>query len=136
MKKFWVIGLITLQTITGIAHTIGLFVNIPPANETEKQLLNLTTNYYRDMGMGIHRSTYELVFAVSSCFSLLCFFGATSNIYLRKSVELKGFLGVQLIFFGTLFVIMFVYTFLPPTVLTGAILLFNIGAYLSYKKQS
>jgi hypothetical protein len=136
MRKFWLNGLITFQILTGVAHTLGMFVETPPANETEKQLLNLTTNYYRDMGMGIHRSTYELVFAVSSCFSLLCFFGATSNIYLRKSVELKGFLGVQLIFFGTLFVIMFVYTFLSPTVLTGAILLFNIGAYLSYKKQS
>lgn len=136
MKRFWVIGLITFQTITGIAHTIGLFVNVAPVNETEKQLLDLTTNYYRDMGMGINRSTYELVFAVSSCFSLLCFFGAVSNFYFRNNFELVGFLGVQLIFFGVLFGIMLAYTFLPPIILTGAILLFNVGAYVSHKRQS
>jgi len=134
MKNFWVNGLIALQTLTGVAHTIGLFVNVVPANETEKQLLQLTTQYYRDMGMGIHRSTYELFFAVSSCFSLLCFFGAASNFYFRNNAGLKGFLGIQFAIFGALFGIMFAYTFMPPIVLTGSILLFNIGAYLSHKQ--
>jgi hypothetical protein len=135
MKKFWFNGLITAQVLTGIAHTLGMFVTVPPANETEKQLLDLATNYYRDMGMGIHRSTYELTFAVSSCFSLLCFFGAASNIYFRSDARLKGFLGLQLIFFGALLGIMLAYTFLPPITLTGAILLFNVGAYALLKKE-
>jgi hypothetical protein len=135
MKKFWFNGLITAQVLTGIAHTLGMFITVPAANEKEKQLLDLATNYYRDMGMGIQRSNYELTLALSSCFSLLCFFGASSNIYLRKDTRLKGFLGLQLIFFGTLFGIMLAYTFLPPITLTGAILLFNIGAYAFLKKE-
>lgn len=136
MKKFWFNGLITAQLLTGIAHTLGMFITVPPANETEKQLLYLTTNYYRDMGMGIHRSAYEITFAISSCFSLLCFFGATANIYFRNETRLKGFVGLQLVFFGTLFGIILVYTFLPPIVLTGTVFLFNLVTYGILKKES
>jgi len=87
---------IVMQALTGIFHTIGFSPTVS-----------------------------SLFFALSACFSLLCFMGAMLNFYLlRKKVSpglMKGINGIQAIIFGVCFVLMLFYTFLPPVVCTGLI---------------
>lgn len=116
---------IVMQALTGIFHTIGLLADTPPKNDTEKQLMALMDDYHMPDGMGFSPTVSSLFFALSACFSLLCFMGAMLNFYLlRKKVSpglIKGINGIQAIIFGVCFVIMLFYTFLPPVVCTGLI---------------
>jgi hypothetical protein len=79
----------------------------------------------------------DLFNALSSCFTLVYFLGALTNWYLlQKKVDpkiLKGISGIQVIVFGSVFLIMLVLTFLPPIVLTGLSFLFISLAYLFNK---
>ena len=53
---------------------------------------------------------------------------------MKKKVEapiLKGFVGINLLVFGICFVMMLIFTFLPPVVLTGLIVVFLVLAYLT-----
>lgn len=135
MKRynFWLWAAIIFQLLTGIFHSLSLFVTPAPQNETERQLLALMTSYKRDLGGGFHRTTAELLAALSSCFTLLCFLGGLTNAYLmRKRVAadiLRGVVGIQVLIFGACFVMMLIFTFLPPIILTGLIWLVLIMAY-------
>jgi hypothetical protein len=132
-------ALITIQFLTAFLHSLS-FVNAPlAANETEQKLIDLMTQYKQDLGMGIHRSTYELFTGLSACFSLLCVFGGSINIYfLRKNLAPSlwpGLLGIQIILFGILFILMIRFTFLPPIVCTGLIFITSIIAYQLAQKE-
>ena len=122
---FWLSVAIVLQLLTGVGHSVGIFIAPRPANETERQLVELLLNYEQDMGAGIHRTMWDLFRALSSCFSLLCLLGALTNIYLlRKQVSadlVRGLVGIQVIVFGICFGVMAVFTFLPPIIATGLV---------------
>lgn len=125
---FWLWLAVVFLFLTGLIHAIGLFIGPAPANETERLLLDLMMNYKQDLGAGFHRSMWNLFTALSSCFSFVCFLGGFTIAYLlKKKVTpeiLKGIVGIHLLVFGVCFVVMVIFTFLPPIVLTGLVVLF------------
>ena len=140
MKRhtFWLKTAVTFMFLTAAIHATSLFIKPAPKNETEHQLLDLMTNYRQNL-MGFHRSTAELVTALSSCFSLLCLLGGLTNAYmLRKKVSgelLKGFVALNLLVFGLCFVIMLLLTFPPPFVLTGLVAFSLTLTYFTVPKE-
>ena len=136
---FWLWLAIVFQLLTAITHSLSFFVTQVPTNDTEKQLLDLMTNYRLDMGAGFHRSTNNLFMAVSACFTLLYLFGGLTNIYLlKKRVEvglLRGFLVIQIFVFGITFGVMALFAFLPPITLTGLVFLFLAIAFFTLPRE-
>ena len=131
---FWLWVAVAFQLLTVLAHSSSFLVTPVPNNETERQLLDLMTNYQMDMGAGLHRSMRNLFNALSACFSLLYALGALTNFYLlRKRVDadlVRGFLLIQLLVFGITFGVMALLTFLPPITLTGLVFLFLALAFI------
>ena len=137
---FWLWVAVVFQLLTTLAHSLSFFVTPKPLNESERQLIDLMTNYQLDMGAGFRRSTNNLFMALSACFPLLYLFGGLTNIYLlKKRVEvdlLKGFLVIQIVVFGITFGVMVLLTFLPPITLTGLVFLFLAIAFFILPKQT
>lgn len=130
---FWLWAAVVFQLLTAVFHSLSLFITPVPQNETERQLFDLMTSYKLDAGGGFHPSIRNLTTALSSCFSLLCLLGGLTNAYLlRKKVVadlVKGLVRIQLVVFGLCFVIMATFTFLPPIVLSGLIVLALTATY-------
>ncbi len=137
--SFWIWATVVMQLLTAVFHTIGLFVKQPPENDTERQMMELVTTYKIDAGAGFKPTFMNLFTALSACFSLLCFLGGFINLYLYRknasAVIFKGVLGISLLIFTVCFVLMTSFTFLPPVVCTGLIVLFLSGAWFTVKKQ-
>lgn len=136
--SFWIWGAIVTQLLTAAFHSLSFFAKQEAANESEKQLLDITGNYKADLGMGFHRTFAELFTGLSLCFTLICLFGALINWYFKKRnlpAELwKGFLLIQMIIYGAVFAAMLAFTFFPPIVCTGLIFVFVTTSYLTVKK--
>lgn len=118
-------ALITFQFLTALFHSMS-FISKPTAtNETEEKLIDLFTNYKQDLGAGFSRSTFDLFTGLSTSFTLICILGGWINLFfLRKKLDSslwRGLLFIEMIVFGALFLFMFLFTFLPPIVLTGLI---------------
>jgi len=124
----WLWIAVVLLLFTGAVHSLSLFMTPAPQNETEKQLLLLLTTYKQDAGAGFHPTLGDLLTALSSCFTFLCLLAGASTAYLlRKKVApdiLKGLVLIQLLVMSACFVVMLIFTFLPPIVLTGLCVLF------------
>jgi hypothetical protein len=125
---FWLWLAAVFLFLTGLIHSIGLFISPVPANETERQMLELMMNYKQDMGAGFHRSMRNLFTALSSCFTFVCALGGLTSAYLLKKKApadiLKGIVRIHLLVFAACFIVMVIFTFLPPIVLTGLVTLF------------
>jgi hypothetical protein len=123
-----------------IIHATTLFVSLPPGNNTEKQLFTLMDTYMFDFGAGFRRTMNELTLVFSACFCLFFLFGGLLNWYLlRKKVEpqiMKGVITINLIIFGISFVLIAVFSFLLPIILTGLIIIFLILARFTISKNS
>jgi hypothetical protein len=136
MKRytFWLWLAIVFLLLTGAVHSLSLFIAPVAQNETERQLINLMTNYKQDMGAGFHRSMMQLFTALNSCFTLFCLFAGLTNAYLlRKQVApeiLKGILRINVAIFAVCVVMMAVFAFLLPVVMIGLVLLFLTIAML------
>jgi hypothetical protein len=130
MKKYptWLKIAAIVQLIAAVLHAVTLFVELPPANETEKQLFTLMDTYKFDFGAGFHRTMGQLLFALSACFCLVCLLGGLLNLYLlRKKVSsdlIRGVIDINLFVFGILFVLTVGFAFLMPVILSGLIMLF------------
>ena len=137
--RFWLWFAVVVLLLNALIHSITLFVEPAPANETERQLVSLLVNYKSDFGAGFHRSMKEIFIALSACFSLVCLLGGlTLAFLLRKQAEvriLKGVVGIHVLVFGICFAVMVVFTFLPPIVLTGLIFLSLLLAYFLIPRQ-
>jgi hypothetical protein len=135
--RFWLWAAIVLLFANALIHSLTLFIEPAAQNETERQLRELMTSYRIDFGAGFRRNTKELVTALSSSFSLLCLLAGLTLSYLARQntqVEmrvLKGVVGMHLIEFALCFIIVAVFTFLPPIILMGLIFLSLLMAYLS-----
>lgn len=131
--SFWIWGTIVAQLLTAFFHSLSFISPAKPRNEMEKQLVEITTNYKLDMGAGFKRSFYNLFVGVSSCFTIIYVFGAALNWYfLRAGINAqvwKGFLMIQLITFCIIFVLQVRFTFLPPIIVTGLVVLFLAITY-------
>lgn len=124
-QRVWLWGAVILMFLTAAAHSLSFFVTPVPANDTERQLYDLLQNYRLDLGAGFHRSTQDLVTALSACFPLLYVLGGLTILYLmRRQVAadvMQGMLRVQLLVLGVAFGVMLVFAFLPPIALTGLV---------------
>lgn len=122
---FWIKTAAVLQILTGLIHSLSFFNDPRATNDTERQLVELMSAYRMDLGAGFHPTMSDLFTSMSACFALLYLFAAWINVYLlRKNIggELwKGLLNIQRFVFGISFVVMVVFTFLPPIVLTGLV---------------
>lgn len=135
---FWLTAAVLFQFLTGVIHALSLFVKPEPTNDTERQLLDLMTSYRIDAGAGFHPTWANLFTALSSCFTFVCVLGGLTLGYLMiKHTEpriMKGLIGINLAVFGVIFVMMAVFTFLPPVVCTGLIVINLIAAYIAVPK--
>jgi len=136
---FWLWLAIVFQLLNALGHSLSFLISPVPANETERQLIELMNNYRMDMGAGIHRSMQQLFTALSACFPLLFLLGGLNNIYcLKKKVDtglLRGFLAIQIIVFGICFGVMAVFTFMPPIVLSGLVFFALAAAFFLTPKE-
>ncbi|MEQ1745837.1 MAG: hypothetical protein ABMA02_10445 [Saprospiraceae bacterium] len=125
-KKWWWAA-VALQLLTAVVHALSLFGDPVPANDTERQLIDLMQNYKQNLA-GMEVTIQGLFTALSSCFSLLYLFGGLVNAYLlRRSQDealLDGVLWINLPVFGLCFIIMAVFTFPPPIIMTGLVFVF------------
>ena len=131
--SFWIWGIIITQLLTSFFHSLSFIAKPKPKNDTEKQMLDLLANYKMDMGGGIKRSFANLFIGVSICFTIIYVLGAALNWYFLKagiSTEVwKGFLLIQLIVYGLVFLLQLRFTFWPPIIVTGLVFLFLVGTY-------
>ena len=136
---FWLWIAIAFLLLNTIIHTITLFIQPAPQNEIERQLIQLMTTYHNDFGAGFHPTPQNLFTALSSCFSLLCLLGALMNAYLvkkRVSIEImRGVLAIDLLVFGICFVVVAIFTFLLPIIMTGLIVVFLTLAFITLLRE-
>lgn len=144
MKNYttWLKAASISQFIFAVIHTLTLFITPPQnnvANETEKQLLKLMDTYQFDFGAGIHRTMNELTFVFSTSLSLLLILSGLINWFLlRKRTDsevMKGIININLIVFGICFVVVAMYAFHFPIVLSGIIFIFLILARISLRNS-
>lgn len=118
LYRISIIASIIFLILTGILHSLSFITQPAPANDTEKQLLDLMQNYKMDLGAGFIRTFQQIFLSLSACFTLLCLFGGVLLYYLYKNnigkLLMTGVLNIYLVFFGVLFVLMWALTFLPP----------------------
>lgn len=130
---FWIWGTIIAQLLTALFHSLSFISPAKPRNDMEKQLIEINSKYKIDMGAGIKRSFYNLFIGVSACFTLIFIMGAIMNWYfLNAGIDggvWKGFLLIQLIVYGLIFLLQVRFTFLPPIIVTGLVFLFLAGTY-------
>ena len=138
--SFWLWVAIAFQLLNALAHSLSFIITPVPANETERQLLDLMSNYRMDMGAGFSRSMHQLFTALSACFPLLFLLGASNNIYvLKRRLDpsvIKGLLAIQLIIFGICFGLMVVLTFLPPIVMSGLVFVSLAAAFFLTPREN
>jgi len=138
--SLWLWIAIGFMLLNAAVHSVTLFIEPAPQNETERQLAQLMATYRNDFGAGFHPTPANLFTALSSCFSLLCLLGGLLNAYLIKkrvgAEIMRGVIAIDLLVFGICFIVMAVFTFLPPIVLTGLIALFLTIALLAVLRSS
>ena len=136
---FWLWIAIAFLLLNTIIHSATLFIQPAPQNEIERQLIHLMTTYHNDFGAGFHPTPQNLFTALSSCFSLLCLLGALMNAYLvRKRVSteiMRGVLAIDLLVFGICFVVVAIFTFLLPIIMTGLIVVFLTLTFITLLRE-
>jgi len=142
MKKYttWLLTASVFQLIAALMHATTLFGNVPPNNETEKQMFTLMDTYQFDFGAGFHPTMGNLLLALSACFSLVYSLGGLLNWFLlRKKISseiMRGVININLLIFGVTFALFATFTFLVPIVLAGMVLLFLILSRLTIAGSS
>lgn len=135
---FWFTAAVLFQMLTGLIHSLSLFLTPVPRNDTERQLFDLLTNYKMDAGAGFAPTYYNLMTALSSCFTFLCLFAALSNGYLlikhTEPTVMRGIIAINVGIFGFVFVVMAYFTFLPPIFCTGLIFANLLAAFIFVPK--
>ena len=135
---FWLSAAVIFQFLTAAFHALSLFIRPEPSNDTERQLLELLTTYKMDAGAGFYPTFSNFFTALSSCFSFVCLLGGlTLGYLLLKHTEpriMKGIIGINTMIFGAIFVVMGVFTFLPPIICTGLIFINLLAAYIVVPK--
>lgn len=130
---FWLRLAAVLQLATACIHALSFLRHPAPENETERQLQEMMTTYKLNLGPYFHPTTEHLFLGLSACFSFLYLLGGLTNWYLsQKNLSpetMKGVTFINVMVFGGTFLVMLIFTFLPPIVLTGAVFLSLCFAY-------
>jgi hypothetical protein len=136
LKRYtlWLVAAILFEVLTAVLHSLSFIVAPDLNNDTERQIHDLTHNYYADMGAGFHRSFWNLFTALSTCYTLLCLLGAlTMGYLLLKHTEpnlMKGLIGIHAAIFGVCLLVMVFFAFLPPIIMTGLIFINLLAAFI------
>ena len=129
----WIRATAFLQIITACVHGMSFLRQPIPANETESTLHKLMSTYHPDLGPLFHPTTGDIFTALSACFSFLYLFAGMINLYLvQKNLGpqiWKGLVSINLVVFGSAFLVMLLLTFLPPIILTGSVFISLSLAY-------
>ena len=137
---FWLTAAILFQFLNAILHSLSFLVKPELKNDTERQIHELITGYKEDLGAGFHRTFWDLFLALSACYPLLCLLGGLTLGYLllkhTESELMRGLILINLIIFSGMFVIMFAFTFLPPIVMSGLIVINLLLAYVMVPKKA
>ena len=129
-RRLFKAGAVALLII-GAVHSISFFQKLLPANDTEKQLLDLMSNYKFDLA-GSLRSMDNLLTGFSMCFMLAALaFGAFD---LLLSGERAGLLKraalTNIIWLAAMLAVSLRYFFIVPTSFLSVTLLIFVLAWL------
>jgi len=127
---FWIRTTAILQIITAAVHAMSFLKDAPPENA---RLHELMATARPDLGPYFHPTQGDIFVALSSCFSFLYLFGGMTMLYLlQKNLTAqiwKGLTSISLVVFGGAFLMMLLFTFLPPVILTGMVFMGLCFAY-------
>ena len=136
---FWLSAAVLFMFVTAILHSLSFFVSPDIQNETQRQLHDLLHNYREDMGAGFHRSFWDLFTALSACYPLLCILGGlTLGYMLIRQTEpnlIRGLIAINLGVFAVCLIVMIFFTFLPPIVMTGLVVINLLLAFIVCPKE-
>jgi hypothetical protein len=127
-RRFFVAGGVWLVLI-GLVHSLSLIGKQVPANDTEKQLLELMTNYRFDL-MGSMRSMGELLRGFSIAFMLAALVMGAVDLVLSREREglLKRVALVNVIWLAGMMAVALRYFFvIPISFLAIALILFALA---------
>ena len=115
----------------GLVHSISLFNKQVPANDTERQLLNLMTDYRFDV-MGSSRSMHDFLrgFSISFMLAALGFGVLDLLLFGERPALLKRLALVNAIWLASMTVVSRHYFFIVPTSCLGATLLVFVLAWI------
>ena len=115
----------------GLVHSISLFNKQDPANDTERQLLNLMTDYRFDV-MGSSRSMHDFLQGFSISFMLAALgFGALDLVLSgERPALLKRLALVNAVWLALMTTVSIHYFFVVPTACLGATLLVFVLAWI------
>jgi hypothetical protein len=136
-RRLFKLGGVVL-VLLGSVHAISLFEKLVPANDTEKQLLDLLTNYKFNL-MGSSRSMNDLLRGFSISFMLAALrFGALDLVLSgERSGLLKRVALVNAIWLAAMTAISVHYFFVAPTAfLVIALLIFALASLNLQSKQA
>ncbi len=114
-----------MMILTCVLHLFGHFSDTPPANDSEKKMMELMTNYRLPIGVTMMdlMQGFSLFFALS-----LLGFGYV-GLTLIEQVDSRRLMWTYCFLTGAMAAIGFAYFFLAPTVfLTGTFLTILVGA--------
>lgn len=124
---------------TGLIHSLS-FLNKPePANDSERQLFDLLSNYRFDLGMGVLRSMEELLNFFSLNLTLFCLFAGITNLILFKHFDdealAKKIVTFNAVFWTVYLVPLYLLTFLPPQVCFTVAWAGFVAAFWLFRKR-
>ncbi|MBV9242116.1 MAG: hypothetical protein JO314_08920 [Acidobacteria bacterium] len=133
--RFWFIAAVLFQFVTGIIHTLSLFIPLRGDSDAENQMISLVTTYKLDLGAGFHPTFFNLFTALSSCMSFLLFFAALTNGYLlwkhTPTNVMRGIVSINLVIFGVLLIVVSYFTFLAPIIFVGIVVVNLLAAFIT-----
>ena len=110
-----------LQLLTSPIHLLGHLQKPNPANDTERQLLDLLANYKTDFGAGFIRSMGDILSGLSLQYSIfILMIGLINLLALRQQSNARFLRNLSWLNFSFMMICSvnaYVYFFLPPLIL-------------------
>jgi|SRR5271170_8144102 len=134
-RRFFVAGAAWLVLI-GLVHALSLIEKQVPANDTEKQLVDLMASYRFDL-MGSRRSMGELLRGFSIAFMLAALVMGTLDLVLSREREglLKRVALVNVIWLAGMTAVALRYFFILPTSFLSIALILFASAWLKFPAE-
>ena len=120
--------------LLGLVHSASLFERLQPANETEKQLLDLMTNYRFDL-VGSHRRMSDLLQGFSASFMVSALgLGVLDLVLSREGTTLLRRVAlINAIWLAAMTALSLRYFFVVPTCILGVAFLIFASAWITLR---
>jgi len=135
-KRFFTAGGVFLLII-GAVHSLSLIKPLAAANDTERQLLDLMTNYKFDLA-GSPRSMLMLLngFSISFMLAALGFGALDLAVAKERAGLLKRVALINVLWLGTMLAVSLRYFFIVPTTFLSIALLLFLIAWFALPAES